>query len=354
MDELCVVVKKAPRIPSVLLPLVVFDENLWLSLFSAGILIGIVWSLLRFINNIMKRPSEFDGKIGFYVASYNFSGFLAHQSQFRQYVQVFVDTWLLFLSVPVRRFTRVQSERIFIASVCLISMIFVSMYQSLITTVFVRPLYFKDINSLAQLDKAGLEIDVKYAGYLTDVFPSDSTDLFKSLNRKMKLVETNFSAMDLVRDNKRIATITRKSTVLLDNSEYFMKKQLHLIDKECPKNYFVAYMVPMHSVLYERFNEVLFDIHRFGFIKKWINDINFEVTLKNTKIFREESTQSKVLSIEKLKFPFLVLIGGNSFGVIIFIVESLISFGCRRKKISKYSVKSVKRQKQQQFSQHIK
>jgi hypothetical protein len=317
-------VKKARRIPSVLLPLVIFDEYLWLSLFVAGILIGIVWSLLRFINNIMKRPSDLAQKLEFYVDSYNFSRFLAHQSQLRQYIQIFVDTGLLFLSVPVRRFTRVQNERLFIASVCLISMIFVSMYQSLITTVFVRPLYFKDINSLEQLDKSGAEIDVKYAGYLTDVFPSDSTELYKSLGKKMKLVETNESAMDLVRDLEKIATITRKSTVLLDNSVYFMKKQLHLIENECPKNYFVAYMVPVHSVFYERINEILMNIHRYGFIKKWIDNANFEATITNMKYFHDESSHSRVLCIEDFKLPLLVLVGGSSLGGLTFIVELFI------------------------------
>jgi hypothetical protein len=324
MDELCVVVKKARRIPSILLPLVVFDENIWLSLFSAGILIGIVWSLLRFINNVMKRPSDFSERVEFYMNSYNFSHFQAHQSQLRQYSQVFMDSWLILLSVPMRRFTRVQNERLFVASVCLISMIFVSMYQSLITTVFVRPLYFKDINSLSQLDKSGVELNVKYAGYLTDVFPRDSTDLFRSLSKKMKLVETNVSAMDLVKNNKNVATITRKSTVHLDNFEYFVKKQLHLIDKECPKNYFVAYMLPVHSTFFDTFNRILFDIHRFGFIQKWISDINFEATLTNMKSFEDEATHSKVLSIEDFKLPFLVLLGGNSCGGVVFALEFLI------------------------------
>lgn len=235
----------------------------------------------------------------------------------------------------MRRFTRVSSERVFIGSVCLISMIFVSMYQSLITTVFVRPMYFKDINSLSQLDKAGLEIDVKYAGYLTDVFPRDSTNLYRSLNKKMKLVETNVSAMELVRNGRNLATITRKSTVLLDNAEYFAKKQLHLIDKECPKNYFVAYMLPVHSTFRDTFNSVLFDIHRFGFIEKWISDINFEATMMNMKSFGDDTTHSKVLSVEDFKLPFLVLIGGNSFGGVVFAVELLIWVSCVGEKARK-------------------
>lgn len=219
-------------------------------------------------------------------------------------------------------------------------MIFVSMYQSLITTVFVRPLYFKDINSLEQLDKSGAEILVKYAGYLNDVFPNDSTDVYKSLGRKMRLVETNDSAMDLVRDFKEVATITRKSTVLLDNSIYFIKKQLYLIEKECPRNYFLAYMVPVHSVFYNRLNEILIDIQRFGFIRKWISDTNFEATLANLKSFEDETKSSKVLSLEDFKFPILVLIGGNSLGCAVFFVEFIISHRRQKKKISKYFAKT--------------
>lgn len=217
-------------------------------------------------------------------------------------------------------------------------MIFVSMYQSLITTVFVRPLYFKDINTLEQLDKSGVEIQVKYAGYLNDVFPNDSTDVFKSLSRKMRLVETNLSAMDLVKDSKKVATITRRSTVSLDNSIYFVKKQLHLIEKECPRNYFLAYMVPVHSVFYNRFNEILIDIQRFGFITKWISDTNFEAALANMKSFDDETKSSKVLSLEYFKFPILVLIGGISLGCVVFFIELLIYYRRKKKKISRYFV----------------
>src|SRR5690349_12926840 len=121
MDELCVVVKKAKRIPSLLLPLVIFDENLWLSLFCSGILIGIIWSMLRFINNSIKRPSDTVESIEFLIQSYNLSPFLAKQSQLRQYTQIFIDSLMLYLSVPMRRFTRVQSERIFISAICFAS-----------------------------------------------------------------------------------------------------------------------------------------------------------------------------------------------------------------------------------------
>lgn len=325
MDELCVVVKKAARIPSELLPLIIFDENLWLSLFSIGIFIGIIWSILRFVNNIMKRPSNLSKKVDFYVDNYNFTRFLANQSQVRQYGQIFIDSWLYFLSIPVRRFTRVQNERLFIGAVCLTSLIFVNLYQSGMSTIFVEPIYFKDINSLAQLDASGVTINVKYSGYMTDVFPNSSTGTIKNLHNKMHLIESEKDALDLVNDTKNVATVTRKSTATLSNSIYFMRKDLHLIDKECPKNYFLAYMVPVHSAYMEQFNDILFDIQRFGFIMKWINDLNFQATLRSAKSVHVES-KSKVLSVDDLRFPFILCICGNSLGAAVLVVEFLIYF----------------------------
>lgn len=163
-DELCVVVKKAARIPSELLPLIIFDEYLWLTLAIAGIVIGIIWSAIRHFNNVLRRPQDLSHRINFYMESYNFTMHRARQTEWQQYSQVVIDTWLLFLSIPMRRFTRVQNERLLVSAVCLVSMIFVSMYQSGLATVFLKPLYFKDITSLEQLDNSGQIIQVKYAG----------------------------------------------------------------------------------------------------------------------------------------------------------------------------------------------
>lgn len=158
------VVKKAARIPPELLPLIIFDEYLWLTLAIVGIVIGIIWSAIRHLNNVLKRPQDLTQRINFYKESYNFTMHRAQQTEWQQCSQVVIDTWLLFLSIPMRRFTRVQNERLLVAAICLVSMIFVSMYQSGLATVFLKPLYFKDITSLEQLDNSGQIIQVKYAG----------------------------------------------------------------------------------------------------------------------------------------------------------------------------------------------
>ena len=239
---------------------------------------------------------------------------------------------MLFLSIPMRRLTRAQHERIFVASVALVSMIFVSMYQSGLATVFVRPIYFKDIDSLEQLDKSGNEIHVKYAGFLTDVFPNDTSAVYRSLSKKMKLVDTKELSMNLVMKGKNVATITRKSTTLLDNYLYFARNELYLIDKECPKEYFLSYMVPAKSVLLKRINEIMMDIQRFGFILKWIDDFNFDAKMLHLKKLGNDIPALKVLTLSDLKFPFIILALGNFISGIFLIIE--ITFLCLARRTS--------------------
>lgn len=326
MDKLCVVVKKAPRIPPELLPLVIFENSLWLIIFCAGMFISVVWSLLRKANNRIHRPSS----LKFFVDIYNLSPYLSHQSALRQHVQIFIDTWMLFLSIPMRRLTRAQSERFFIASVSIVSMILVSIYQSGLATVFVRPIYFKDIDSLDELDKSQNEILVKYAGYLTDVFPNDSSStIYRNLRNKMKLAVTNASAMDLVKYGENKATITRQTTTLLDNYVYFAEKELYLIE-ECPKEYFLAYMVPARSAYLKRLNNILMDIHRFGFILKWIDDFTYEAKISHIKNSAGEGNEHKVLTMSDLVFPFLILLAGSVLAFLALAGERLY-VACKRR-----------------------
>lgn len=313
MDDLCVVVKKAPRIPPELLPLVIFEKELWLLLLLAGTSISIVWMLLRTANNRIKRTRTTAENVNFSMYTYNLSPYLANQSSMRQNTQIFIDSWMLFLSVPMRRLTRAPHERLYVATVCLVSLIFMNIYQSGLATVFVRPIYFKDIDTLKRLDDSGNEIHVKYAGYMTDVFPNDTSKVYRNLRHKMKLVTTNIGAMDLVKYNEKVATITRKSTTLLDNYLYFAQKELFLVE-ECPKKYYLSYMVPTNSVLLKRINEILIDIHRYGFILKWINDFNYQSFLSQMKNLTDDGGHVKVLTVQDLRFPFILLTAGNLIG----------------------------------------
>lgn len=244
---------------------------------------------------------------------------------------------MLYLSIPMRRLTRAQYERLFVASICLVSIIFVSIYQSSLATVFVRPLYFKDIDTLKKLDASINNIYVKYSGYLTDVFPNDTSQLYRNLRNKMKLIETDKSAMDIVVKNEKIATITRESTIWLDNFLFFYQKVLFIIDNECPKEYFLAYMVPSKSPFLRRINQILLDFHRYGFIHKWIDDFYHDTEIKHleTMVITENVKKAKILSLNDLKFPFYALFGGSVLSISALLIEIIVTMVRRRTERSK-------------------
>lgn len=317
-DELCIIVKKAKQIPQSLLPLVIFDETLWICLFFATISIFAFWCFLRFFHNRQSFSSNLERK-KYQEVEFNLPTDLARKSEKFQYIQLFTDSWILMLSSPMRRFTRIQSERIFIGAVSCLSLIFVSMYQSGLATVFTKPMFYKNIENLDQLDQSGLTIIIKYPAMMADLFPEDSSATFKDLHDKMKLLSADLSAIDVL-DVSKVATVTRKTTLKLadDNKDTFLIP-------ECPRAYNLAYVVPKHSVYLSRIDALLLDAQCFGLLAKWIQDINFNVTLGNSLKFQAIESNFKVLTINDLQLPFYILVIGILISTIVLLFERLLA-----------------------------
>ena len=103
-------------------------------------------------------------------------------------------------------------------------------------------------------------------------------------------------------------------------------------------------MVPSKSPIIKRINKILMDIHRYGFIEKWINDFYFATELKYLRTMADTDEGLKILTVNDLKFPFYALIGGNCVGVIVLFIELLIDF--KRKRLeAKHSNKYVTTEK---------
>lgn len=301
-DELCLISRKASRIPQSLLPLVCFEVDLWVCLFFTIIFAALFWSFVRQVNrNIVGKRAT--GSV--------------------EFVQIFVDTAMLTISAPLRKFPVINAERAFIASICLISLVFVSIFQSSLSTVFIKPIFYKDIHSLAELAEAKLLIYVKYAAMMDDMFPANSTGVVAQLHDQMRRVGTTSSVMAQLSVAGNFVTVTRRCTTYQDNAYYFSSRQLHLID-ECPRIYNLGFMTRRSSVYLERVNEILLLLNNGGFHQKWIRDLNYKyawvIRLKYGS-FHENSF--KVLTIGDLQLPYYILGMGFSVSLLVFIVEIL-------------------------------
>ncbi|XP_053699342.1 uncharacterized protein LOC128746318 [Sabethes cyaneus] len=322
-DEMCCLVKKSSRIPEYLVPITIFPPELWSLLVLAGLFCGLVWMVLRAAIQTMLRSRSKWWQTYRFAYLFNLSDEIRDAPLYRKLVQICVDSYLLLLSATYLRFTRSGIERLFLFGILMVSLVIVSLFQSGLASVFVNPVYYKDISSLQQLDQAGFRIPVKYQGFMDDVFPANYSNMMESLRNKMELKQINESMLAYVARLGTIATVTRKTTLSLDNAIYLTTKQLFMIP-ECPRMYNLAYVVSRHSVLLDRINDFLLRLLDGGLINHWISVMNFNVTLQYREEARNyEEPGLKVLTVLDLQFPFYILVIGLGISTAVFVVEML-------------------------------
>lgn len=311
-DQLCLISKKASRIPQSLLPLVCFEVDLWVCLLLTMIFAGVFWSAVRKVNNRIivhhKKPPS------------------AHQ-----FFQIFVDTAMLTISAPLRKFPKINSERSFVASICLLSLVFVSIFQSSLSTVFIKPIFYKDIMSLADLAETKLPILVKYAAMMQDMFPTGSTGIIGQLHTQMVQISTTSSVMAQLSVAGNFVTVTRRCTTYQDNAYYFSSRLLHMIP-ECPRIYNLGYMTRRNSIYLRRVNEILMQLNNGGFHEKWIRDLNYKYAwMIRFKYGSFHESAFKVLNLGNLQLPFYILGIGFSISAVVFICEwiKMLSDKCK-------------------------
>jgi hypothetical protein len=185
-------------------------------------------------------------------------------------------------------------------------------------------LYYKDINTLEQLEQSGQEIRVKYKGFLDDVFPENSTIVIQNLRRRMKLVTLRAQLMREIADtdqSQTFGTVTRKSSTTLDNAYYFSSSQLNMV-KECPRTYNIAFILPKDSVFADRINDILQRLLNAGLIDQWIDEMTYNNTLENLKKFGPNyEANFKVLTVVDLQLGFFILGVGCFLSFFVFLLE---------------------------------
>ncbi|XP_058127690.1 uncharacterized protein LOC131291166 [Anopheles ziemanni] len=331
-DAVCCLVRKASRIPEALLPLYIFPGDIWALLGLLGVLCALVWGLLRRAIRALyaqRRQSLWSRRHRLAVL-FNLDRSMRRATASRQAVQLLIDAFVLLLSAPYQRFTRSGVERLFLAGLLLVSLIFVSLYQSGLSAVFVNPLYYPDVGTLQQLEASGMAIPVKYRGFIDDVFPVNYSRLMTALRARMQYLRVPESMLTRVARLGTVATVTRRSTLALDNAIYMTTRQLHLVP-ECPRTYNLAYVTPRRSALGERLNRVLLRLAGGGLVDHWIEEMRYEWTLRDRPVVqRMVQSDFKVLTVLDMQFAFYVLAIGLALSAGAIALELLFYSRSRR------------------------
>lgn len=308
MDKLCCYVIKAKRIPASILPLYAVHESIWFVYVIVGTMSSFFWMLLRRVNLKLNNDElqQIRGGISF------------------QWYTVFTDTWVLWVRMIILRFPPSNAERIFAISLCLVSVIIGAIVDSSLAVVYIKPLYYKDINTLAELEKANWRIFYKHAAIKDDLFTGHSSEIYQSLDKRMMLVgEPEERLINIMAKRGRFAAVTRASSLDLVDIYYFVTKKVYMIP-ECPKFYHISYPVLKDSPYGEELNIALLKFLSAGLINHWIEGEKY-IAKSRIHLFRDYVAESehkwKVLNIIDLQLAFYVLAIGSIISLLLFIAE---------------------------------
>lgn len=300
-DQLCLVVRKAHKITEAVLPLLTFSLTSWISFLLSFVGCSIFWMILR---NINARRMFVDSTSQLYM-----------MNSFSDYVHIVVDTGILFISSPLMKLPKIWSERIFVMSICLMSTIIFAYFESTLATVFVHPLYLKDINSLDDLERTNLPIEIHKNIAIDPLFNNES-----SLMQRIRIVNESPQLSDIV-EHGNLSMVLKQTTIGSNFSHLFRLKRMHQLP-HCPRTYMTAFILPKKSVYFDRINTILLQLTRGGLIQKWIRDTTFNWTLGSTKMYGSlEEVDFVVLEMMDMEFPFYILLGGYVLGFFLFIGE---------------------------------
>lgn len=244
-DELCVVVRKAKKIHPAEIPLLIFDLKLWIATLCVMILSATFLVVLRKFN-------------------------ITHEKlrQRSPLINVSMDAIKGFLSVPLSKLPTITNERLFFSFLIITSVVIVSMFQSNLANFYIKPLYYKDIDTLEQLDSQINQIVVKHRAILDDAFPPNVSQTMTNLRVKLKANESIDPVQFMIDlghadSYKGLGGVTRRANTLIEEAVYFKTEQLHLVE-ECPRSYNLALILPKHSYLSEIVNDILLRIVSAG------------------------------------------------------------------------------------------
>lgn len=304
-DMLCCYLPKADKVPQSILPIVAVKYDIWIGFLITPLICAVIWMIIRKCNSKIFIKSENVSRI--------------------QCFRILVDTWVVWVRVNIMKFPPFHSERIFVISLCLVSVIFGALLESSLATCYIRPLYYKDILTLRELDESGYKIYYKYSSMADDLFFSEASPLFANLGKKLTYINNvNLDMMKTLVQKGNMAAVTRYSSLKVESMRYLLSKQVIFVP-ECPKTYGIAYVVPKDFPFLEKINDVLLRLLSAGLIEQWIKEMFDKASIKliGSNILDEQSL--KILSLADLQLAFYLLFGGSALAGLSLFIEIILS-----------------------------
>uniref|UniRef100_A0A8W7PCU9 Ionotropic glutamate receptor C-terminal domain-containing protein n=1 Tax=Anopheles coluzzii TaxID=1518534 RepID=A0A8W7PCU9_ANOCL len=316
-DQLCILSPKSLEIPQWLAIFLCFHPYVWTSFVVVGFAGGYCWYLLK--RWTLRKVSRYRQHL--------------LKGDRAQYTVLSIEMWLVLLGasstyLPVR-----MIERTLLVAFLIANVIISGTFQGTLTTAFSTKSYYKDLNTLAALDKSELPIATSSRSLL-DIFGNDSlSPLYQSLKGKLQIL--NESARHRAAFQRDVCCIERHSDVhLIINTEYIRpngQPMLHVVD-ECPRVYSLAYIVRKGWPFAPLFNAAIYRFVESGLCMKWYEDTETALILqKRIRQLREQEEEPALrkLTMIDMQTSFYIMGLGMLLSFSVFIVETFVGRGLK-------------------------
>ncbi|KAL9894869.1 LOW QUALITY PROTEIN: ionotropic receptor 100a, partial [Glossina fuscipes fuscipes] len=311
-DKLCICTPKAKRIPDSILPLLSIRSDLWLAFIISGFFCSTIWTSIRIINLKMTIPLT--------GGSADKKKIYLGKSIWQQYGRIFNDTWVALVRVNIVRYPPFANECILIASLCLVSVVFGAVFESSLATAYIRHLYYKDIQTLQELDNSGLVLMYKYTSMVDNLF-DEETLLFSNLKRKLRKADIKANLLNDIAFKRGTAAVSRRSNLMLHSYHYIVNKQIWMVP-QIPRSYTLSYVWPKNAPWRGRINQLLLRFQATGLLPKFIRDMQTDTNIRDMMIYKNEEQQHPTaLTITDLQLAFYVIFFGSMMAGVTLIAE---------------------------------
>lgn len=236
-----------------------------------------------------------------------------------------VDMMAVFLTMSLSFLTKISSfsQRVLLSSCLFFSLVIMCGFQSSLLDAVSYPHFQPDIDTLQKLDESGLPI-VTLDPNLMDTF--DASPSMRNLAVRLEI--QNLSSQILLHHiafYRNVSMLTGKGEALWFLSKY--PDKLYIVN-ECPREYFVSYMIPKRSPYATRIHNLLGKMSEAGLVKKWDQNASYSLqleALRESTANLQDTRNIKVFTLVDFELSFFVWGIGVTLCVVVFLLE--ISFG---------------------------
>lgn len=313
-DGYVLVVPKGKLSPPYLNIFLVFQADVWISIFIACLLITLV-----------------------FLSASCFSEFQRNEP--------FLEILRLFINLPTPEFSGALFSKKMLLVFCIaLSMILNMAFQSALTSALITPRYLPDIKTLKDLDDSKMPIlvaklfsDISLAVELNEQF------VYANKSYEIELILNGVDDRAYGLNNLESADFLVNAAKAKFNREVFRVIRDYLVPG------YRAYVFPSGSPYLVTINDMLSKYREFG-LEHSIKNLDFKretSTSSDQNVTAQENDATVVLGLQHVQTAFLILIMGQFVGAFVFFLE-LVTFKCNKRNKRKRRTK-VSRNKKRSF-----